>query len=229
MATPEQQRKPTEWEYRPEEIVATDVSYEDYLANYAEDFHEWDNGVVVKKSPVQKRHAQLTAYLLRLFEAYFELRPIGEVIGAPFVMRLAAQKYSPEPDLQVILNSNPNAFKSTMMDGPADICIEIISPDSVQRDRVRKLAAYEAAGVPEYWIFDHLQQEALFYRLNAEGHYELQSPDADGNYQTPLLPGFVLHVPTLWEEKLPGTITVAQAVQAMLAENNTHADENGKS
>jgi Uma2 family endonuclease len=229
MATPEQQRKPTEWEYRPEEIVATDVSYEDYLEYYAENFHEWDNGVVVKMSPVQKRHAQLTAYLLRLFEAYFELRPIGEVIGAPFVMRLAAQKYSPEPDLQVILNSNPNAFKSTMMDGPADICIEIISPESVGRDCVRKLAAYEVAGVPEYWIFDHLKQETLFYRLNAEGHYELHRPDADGNYRTPLLPGFVLHVPTLWEDKLPGTITVAQAVQAMLAEKDTNVDENGKS
>src|SRR5215211_7812228 len=108
MATPEQQRKPTEWEYRPEEIVATDVSYEDYLDYYAENFHEWDNGVV-KMSPVQKRHAQLSNYILQLLLAYFELKPIGEVINAPFVMRLAAQKYSPEPDLQVILNSNPNA------------------------------------------------------------------------------------------------------------------------
>jgi Uma2 family endonuclease len=215
MATPEQQR----WEYRPEEIAATDVSFEDYLARYAHDFYEWDNGLVVKMSPIHEDHDALTYYLHTLFSAYFELRPIGVVRQEPFVMVLRQQHYSPEPDLQIILNTNPHELKPTMMDGPADICIEVISPESTGRDRGRKFEAYEAAGVPEYWLFDPIRTESLFYRLNAEGRYVSQPPDSDGYYRTPLLPGLALHAATLGQEKLPGPIAVGQAVKAMLEQH----------
>ncbi|MCC6805378.1 MAG: hypothetical protein IT319_21035, partial [Anaerolineae bacterium] len=58
--------------------------------------------------------------------------------------------------------------------------------------------------------------EALFYRRNDEGIFIRQMEDADGNYQTPLLPGLSVHVGTLWQEKLPGPGATAQAVAAML-------------
>jgi hypothetical protein len=35
-----------------------------------------------------------------------------------------------EPDLQIILKSNPHEHSPTLMRGPADICIEIVSPES---------------------------------------------------------------------------------------------------
>lgn len=37
-------------------IVASGVSAEDNLAHYAETFHEWVRGAVVKMSPVSARH-----------------------------------------------------------------------------------------------------------------------------------------------------------------------------
>ena len=36
--------------------------------------------------------------------------------------------------------------------------------------------------------------------------------------ETPLLPNFQLHVPTLWQDSLPNVIEVIQAVQAMVGE-----------
>ncbi|PJF39518.1 MAG: hypothetical protein CUN54_08515, partial [Phototrophicales bacterium] len=198
-------------------VVAIDVSLEDYMQHYAEDFCEWVEGVVVKMSPVDERHDGLNYYLRQLLAAFFELRPIGVVRMQPFVMRLPAfPNRRREPDLMVILHTNPHELKATYMDGPADIVIEIVSEESVNRDHGEKFKEYEQGGVPEYWIADPLHREARFYRLNAEGLYQRQSEDADGYYRTPALPGLLIHVPTFWQSEFPGPLATAQAVAKML-------------
>jgi Uma2 family endonuclease len=200
------------------EIVATGVSADDYLARYAETFHEWVEGVVIKMTPVTLRHDALTTFLRLLLAAYFDLKPIGRVLGQPFVMRLDAVGRFREPDLQIILHDNPGELTDTVMIGPADICIEVVSPESVERDYGAKFNEYEKAGVREYWIIDPLRQRCDFNRRSEAGIYIEMEPDATGHYRTPLLPRLALHVPTLWQDELPGVITTAQAVQAMLNE-----------
>jgi len=199
------------------EIIATDVSLEDYLEHYAADFCEWVEGNIITMSPVYEDHDALSFYLALLLATFFELKPIGTVRHAPFVMRLAAfPTRRREPDLQAILNTNPGTLTPTYMDGPADICIEIVSPESVERDHGDKFAEYEKGGVPEYWIIDAIHRDTRFYRLNDDGVYIRQTEDADGNYRTPNLPGLVLHVPTLWQDDLPGPIAIGELVKAML-------------
>lgn len=198
------------------QIIATGVSFEDYLAQYAADFCEWVEGNVIQMSPIHERHDRITLYLAVLIAAYFELKPIGQLRREPFVMRLPQINIAREPDLQVILNANLDKLQTTYMDGPADICIEVVSLESVERDHGAKFVEYEKGGVPEYWIVDPLHRESRFYRRNAEGIYERQLEDAEGNYRTPNLPGLVLHVPTLWNDELPGPIAVGRAVEKML-------------
>jgi Uma2 family endonuclease len=200
------------------EVVATDVSLEDYMEHYAADFCEWVEGVVIKMSGTVT-HNDLSDYLDLLIRAYFELRPIGRVIGQPFVLRLPAfPKRRRLPDLMILLKTSASELKDTYLDGAADICIEVVSEESVERDYGVKFHEYERGGVPESWIFDPLRRATRFYRLNDEGLYSLQSLDAAGNYRTPTLPGFVLHVPTLWQDELPGPADTAQAVAIMLGE-----------
>jgi Uma2 family endonuclease len=198
------------------EIVAAEVSEDDYMQHYAEDHHEWIRGVVVKMSPVSLQHDQIITFLRKLLETYFALRPTGVVVGAPFVMRLAEVTARREPDLQVILNANPGQLRETYMDGPADICIEVVSPGSETVDYGEKLAEYERGAVGEYWLTDPLRRMCHFYRLADSGLYSLYTPDSDGNYTTSRLPGFRLHVPTLWEETLPDIVQVVDIVRAML-------------
>ena len=200
-----------------EEIVATGVSAEDYLTLYAETHHEWVEGVVVKMSPVTLQHALLTQYLLQWLNAYFALNPIGRVVGEPFVMRLDAIGRFREPDIQVILNDNPGQLTDTAMIGPADICVEVVSPESVERDYGQKFNEYEKAGVREYWIIDPLRQRCDFNRRNEAGIYIEMEPDETGHYHTPLLPKLALHVPTLWQDTLPDFFAIGQAIQQMMA------------
>jgi Uma2 family endonuclease len=206
--------------YRQADFVVINV-YEfcNYLERYAAHFCEWVEGIVIQMSPVAPRYDRLSSYLHYLLETFFSFQPIGTVIGAPFVMRMG--KTVREPDLQVILKTNSGTLTATAMNGPGDICIEVISEESVRRDYGDKFAEYEANGVNEYWLIDPIRKTAYFHRLNAQKVYEHHLAGADGYYITPLLPGLVLHVPTLWQETLPDIVAVVQSVQRML---NTSPD-----
>ncbi len=200
------------------EVIATGVSFEEYLEKFAGMHCELVGGVVIKMSPVSLQHIDLTGYLYMLIAAYFQLRPIGRVITQPFTQRLPNVEPKREPDLLIVLNSNPYTLRETYMDGPADICIEIVSPDSIERDRGTKFTEYQKGGVGEYWILDPLIKESLFYRLGDEGLYVPQYPGQDGHYLPLTLPGLRLHIPSLWQKPLPGFYQIAETVKAMLAE-----------
>jgi Uma2 family endonuclease len=198
------------------QIIATNVSEAEYMEKYAALYCEWVNGVVIKMSPASLRHNEIIAYIYMLLKEYFASCRTGRVVLPPFVMRLSDMERR-EPDLLVVLKTNPYEMTGTEVQGPADICIEVVSPESIERDRGEKFAQYERYGVREYWLLDPLRNEALFYVLNVEGTYEPQSLDENGNYRTNMLPAFALHVPTLWLDEMPSPGEVSKAIQAMLS------------
>lgn len=197
------------------EVIATNISEEDYMRDYAHDYCEWVKGDVIKMPPILLRHNHLTDYLRELLKTYFAIKSIGKVISAPFVMRTEVSRR--EPDLQVILNDNLGTLTDTYMDGAADICIEVVSPSNAATDYGDKFTEYEAGGVKEYWIIDSMREECRFHRLNEDKLYKQILP-VDNVYTTPLLPQFKLHVPTLWQDELPNIFSVAEMVKAMLGE-----------
>lgn len=198
-------------------VIATDVSLEDYMVRYAERHCEWVEGMVIQLAPGTLKHNALRYYLYSFLHMYFTLRPVGQVIGQPFTLRLPEfPRRRREPDLIVLLNDNPHELKDTYVDGAPNICIEIVSEESTARDHGENFAEYEAGGIPEYWILDSVREETRFYRLNDEKRYVLHLADEAGNYHTPALPGLVLHVPTLWQDPLPDLFTTGSSIKAML-------------
>jgi Uma2 family endonuclease len=198
-----------------ENIIAENVSADEYMEQYAEHFNEWVHGKVISLSPIHEDHDALTRYASFLLEAYFALRSIGVLREAPFVMSQLKAGHKREPDLLVVLNENLNRLKKTSLEGPADICIEVVSPATAAADYGAKFLEYELEGVREYWRWDKDRQEAAFYRLENEKYVRI-TPDQDGNYRTPLLPGFVLHVPTLWGDTLPDYFEIGEYIKKML-------------
>jgi Uma2 family endonuclease len=80
--------------------------------------------------------------------------------------------------------------------------VEIVSPESVDRDWKEKPAEYEAAGVPEYWIVDPLSQHAQVQVLSEAGKYEIV-PERDGWLVSVAIPGFRLKTKWYWPATRP--------------------------
>lgn len=197
------------------EIVATDIAAEEYLAQYAGEFHEWVRGAVIKMSPATLKHDALTLYLRYMLDIYFEFNPIGQAVSAPFVMRIDSTHSFREPDVQVVLNDNPGQLTDTAMIGPADLCIEVVSPESTARDYGDKFKEYETAGVREYWIIDPLRRDARFYQRQADELYTAIHPNEVGEYRTSLLPGLVVSIPVLWQDQLPTRRETMQTIEKL--------------
>jgi len=158
------------------------------------------DGEVVMYSPASKQHQDMTSFLYEMIRAYTRPRQMGEIVQAPFQMKL---EHGREPDLLFVAMEHLNRLRKTYLDGPADLVVEIISPESLVRDRGTKFAEYEAGGVPEYWLLDPLRLWAEFYQLGEEGRYEIAFAGREGVYHSERLPGFWLRVEWLWQEPLP--------------------------
>ncbi|HYN86899.1 MAG TPA: Uma2 family endonuclease, partial [Ardenticatenaceae bacterium] len=144
------------------------MTYEAFLAWLDEDtLAEWVDGEVIVTSPASKIHQALGRFLLHVLDTFVRFRGLGEIIQPPFQMKL---KHGREPDLIFVATANLDRLKNTFLDGPADLVIEIVSPESIARDRGDKFVEYEAGGVPEYWLFDPERRSADFYEL-AGGRY----------------------------------------------------------
>jgi Uma2 family endonuclease len=153
------------------------VSFEDFLAWAPDDAQaEWVDGEVLLMSPASTEHQRLHGFLYRLIAAYVEARRLGEVLWAPFLMRLATRPSGREPDIIFVAGEHADRLKETYLDGPADLVVEIVSPDSDARDRGDKFVEYEAAGIPEYWLIDLPRQEAWFYQRGGDGRYHAVPP-----------------------------------------------------
>lgn len=198
------------------DVVAADVTWDEYMARYAHDFYEWVDGDVVKMTPVHERHDDTQQYMAALLKVYFDLNPIGFIRQAPFVMKLPGVNSSREPDIQVILNNNRDSYTPTGMLGPADIAIEIVSPESVERDYKTKYTEYEKGGVTEYWLIDPTQNETHLYRRDEAGTYTEQTP-INRIYTTPLLPKLQFQPARLWQHPLPTMLDIVKAVTDMMA------------
>jgi Uma2 family endonuclease len=192
------------------------MTYDEFLAWADEDtLAEWvalpggEVGEVVMYSPASRRHQGIADFLTSVTRSFVEQRDLGVVLSAPFQMRL---EHGREPDLLFVASEHLARLKDTYLDGPADLAVEIVSPESAGRDRGDKFYEYEAGGISEYWLIDPQTERAEFYQLTAGGRYRQVSPNAEGVYRSTVLPGFWLKVEWLWQEPLPKTLDVLRAL-----------------
>ena len=182
------------------------ISYEEFLDWLDEDtLAEWVDGEIIMATPASIKHQDIAKFLLRLLDQYVELNDLGKVIIAPFQMKLVSGR---EPDIMFVSNEHLDRIEETYLDGPADMVVEIVSPESMMRDRGEKYFEYESGGVSEYWLIDPIREQAEFYRLGDDKHYHTILPDKDDIYHSEIIKGFWLNVSWLWRDTLPSVIEV---------------------
>jgi Uma2 family endonuclease len=181
------------------------MSYEEFLAWCDEDtLAEWVDGEVIKYSPASFRHQKIVNFLSRLLGMYIEMNNLGEILIAPFQMKL--ERSGREPDILFVKKERLNILNTTYIDGPADLVIEIIAEESRMRDKKIKFEEYEEAGIKEYWLIDPYDKVANFYVLKRNKYQKIE-PKQD-IYYSEVIKGFWLNINWLFEEPLPKVVDI---------------------
>ncbi len=139
-----------------------------------------------------RAHQRRVLFLLRHLEDHLREGLRGEVIVAPYPVRLAPGSFR-EPDLLVVLTEHRSWLTPRFAES-ADLVVEVVHPDDPERDRVTKRREYALAGIPEYWIVDEAEGAITVLALE-RGAYVVAGRHGPGEVaRSKLLPGFEVDV-----------------------------------
>jgi Uma2 family endonuclease len=180
------------------------MSYEEYLDYIDDSTHsEWVDGEVTIFMPPNAFHQRVSRFLTLLITLYVDALGLGELFYAPFEMKLREGRSYREPDLLFMSAAEQGRLTTQRLIGAADLAVEIVSEESVERDLREKVREYEAAGVREYWLFDPRdgQRMVTMLALGADGRFAELPADARGRIHSRVIDG--LWIEPSWFETYP--------------------------
>src|SRR5919108_3840668 len=125
------------------------------LTDQTNRFIEFTEGSVEVLPMPTRKHQAISRFLFLALLAFVQ-RLGGTVFYAPLRVRVAPGRFR-EPDLVLLLDANDPRNQNAFWLG-ADLVVELVSPDNVERDTVIKRADYAEAGIPEYWIINPAEE-----------------------------------------------------------------------
>jgi len=167
---------------------------------------EWVNGEVILLSPINIPEYRLNFWLCQLVAAAAGPEG-GEVFGVEVQVRLPNIRQRRNPDVFFVSHSRRRIIDHNYIDGPPDLIMEIVSPDSESRDWRDKYIDYEKSGVREYWIIDPGTKHVEAYSLGRDKRYQrirLQ----DGRIKSKVIRKLYIRPEWLWKSPLPKVATV---------------------
>jgi Uma2 family endonuclease len=161
------------------------------LTNQTNHFIEFTDGYVEVLPMPTRKHQAISRFLFLAFLAFVQPRG-GTVFYAPLRVRISAGRFR-EPDLVLLLDVNDPRNQNAFWLG-ADLVVEIVSPDHMERDTSIKRIEYAEAKIPEYWIINPEEESITVLKLT-DDHYVAHGVFCRGDTAaSSLLQGFTVSV-----------------------------------
>jgi Uma2 family endonuclease len=188
-------------------------TYDDFCALIHEDQKaDLIDGMIYMTSPENIDANDLFSWLI-IIRSYTDKKKLGCVFGSRVVYHRLDDRNTPEPAILFVRNQCSDCLHRGDVEAPPERAIEIVSPESVERDYEKKRKQYQRFGVSEYWIIDEEEKTILQLRLNRRGRYTEVRP-RHGMFHSKVLPGFFLDPNWLWQKPRPFALDIAQQVIA---------------
>jgi Uma2 family endonuclease len=188
-------------------------TFEDFCTIIREDQKaDLIDGVIYMASPENTDANDLFGWLFMVVRGYARRTRQGQVFGSRVAFRLD-EEHGPEPDIAFVCNEHLDRIERGFVAGTADLAVEIVSPDSVERDYYRKRELYQEHSIAEYWIIDEMDQSITLLRLK-KGKYGEVRPKK-GKYHSVVLSGFWLRPEWLWQEPRPDEFDTLSEILAV--------------
>jgi len=143
-------------------------------------------------------HQTILNNLFVILNAYVERRGVGEVLFAPFDVKLSPYTVLVADLLFFTADRFAGAVNDKHATAAPDLVVEILSPSTRRRDLGRKRAVYDREGVREYWVLDSVAETAMVLRRTAEGgglaDVRALTASKKGVLQSPLFPGLKIRL-----------------------------------
>jgi Uma2 family endonuclease len=169
------------------------------------------DGVIYMASPDNTNADELFSWLHALLVIYVDEFSLGRIFGSRVAFRLGKDN-APEPDIAFLSVARKGQIRRGYVLGPPDLAIEIVSPDSIERDYEKKRNQYEVAGVKEYWIIDEIEQKVTLLRRDAKGRFREIRPHK-GRLTSHVIGGFWIDASWLWQRPLPNLLEVFHLIR----------------
>jgi len=186
--------------------ISKTYTYADYLKWTFDERLELIKGKIFKMSPAPgSLHQRISQRITFKLSLYLVGKPC-EIFAAPFDVRLPRKSKNDkdiltvvQPDICVICDVNKVDEKGCL--GAPDLVVEILSPGNNKKELKNKYEVYEEAGVLEYWII-HPTEKTFFKYILTDGYFQSSRMLTIGDeVTTGVLPGFVLSLDDLFEDK----------------------------
>jgi Uma2 family endonuclease len=180
-------------------LLARPLTYEDLRQIPPDGYcYEIIDGELVVSAAPNRKHQRWSGSLFGLLQER-ERAGLGEAYHAPVDVRLFPDQETPivQPDLIFLGRDQLHIYRDTLVEGPPDLVIEILSPSTRTIDLTRKAQLYAEAGVPEYWVADPDEPSLRGYALR-DGEYR-ENPAEAGQLRSGVVPGLVVDLETLFE------------------------------
>lgn len=138
-------------------------------------------------SPAQSfYHQDIVSEISTQIRKYLKDNKLGKLVIAPFDVKLDETQNTVQPDIVVILKTNPSQIdREGRYQGVPDLLIEVLSPSNREYDLIKKKDLYQKFGVQEYWVVDPDTKLALGFALNNNLYNRIS--EEIGKIRSPLL------------------------------------------
>ncbi len=132
-----------------------------------------DNQIYMSPAP-GFNHQRTIKAILKAFDKLIEEKEKGIVIVSPFDIKLDKTRNVVQPDIIVILKSNPNQINENgRFEGVPDLLVEVLSPGNKEHDLITKKNLYEKFRVQEYWIVDPETKLTIGFTLRGNVYHKI--------------------------------------------------------
>jgi Uma2 family endonuclease len=156
--------------------------------------------VIVSPSP-NLDHAFVSRNLSFLLLDHVRKHSLGEIIQDTDTY------FGPEdvrrPDIMFFSTARRHFVGDNYLEGPPDLCVEILSPSNRHVDRGDKFELYRDAGVTFYWIFDPMLKTVEAYRLQGKDYVEAGTGKDNDRLRLPPFEDLEINLAEIWRQRKP--------------------------
>ena len=159
--------------------------------------YEIVDGMLFAEPSPRRAHQKAVGNLSAILHAWVRAHDLGEVYVAPFDVILDPRT-TVAPDLVFVVKDRLAIVAERGVEAAPDLLVEVLSPGTARRDRVRKLNAYARHGVRHYWLVDPEVKTLEAFEL-VEDAYRLAAAVGDDDELRPgVFPGLAISLPILF-------------------------------